>query len=105
MTPITIPKYRCAFAAAFILLLFSAQLSAQPSIRLFQSTSRSAKSSTVFSTHSTYLSVDREALASVLNRSAFILTSVPLPHIDGLPQSADLDLTEFSVITEKTRVI
>src|SRR5437899_12918458 len=102
MTPINTPKYRCALAVAFILLLFSAQVCAQPCIRLFQSTGRSAKSNTVFSAHSTYMSVNREALASVLNRSAFILTSVPLPYVEGLPQSADLDLTEFSVITEKT---
>src|SRR5438045_4129820 len=90
-----------AAIAALFLFLFVTDVSAQQSIRLFRVAS-GAKMNSAFSANSTYLSVDHQALASVLHTSGFTLQNIPLPHVEGLPQSVDLDLTEFSVITEKT---
>ncbi len=94
---------RSAAIAALFLILLTSGLFAQPSIKLFKSESN-AKHSNALSVHSTYLSIDHQALASVLMTPHFILQSVPLPNMSGLPQTVDLDLTEFSVVGEYTKI-
>ena len=94
---------RSASIAALFLILLTSGLFAQPSIKLFESVS-STKHSNTLSEHSTYLSINHQALASVLMTPHFILQSVPLPNMSGLPQTVDLDLTEFSVVGEHTKI-
>ena len=96
-------KNRCAIAIAHFLFLFAVQLSAQPSIRLFGTTSR-PKMNSALSVNATYLSVDHQALSSVLVIPHFILQGIPIPEMAGVPKSVDLDLNEFSVLTDKTTI-
>jgi hypothetical protein len=94
----------CIILVVAVFFVFAADcIIAQPSIRLFQNTNN-AKLNSALSVSSTYLSVNHQALASVLVTPHFILRGVPLPSVAGLPQSADLDLTEFSVLCEKTKI-
>ena len=96
-------KNRAGALAALFLILATTGLSAQPGIRLFRSTT-AVKAGTVLSASSANLSIDRQALASVLSTPHFILQHVPLPQVAGIPQSVDLDLTEFTVIGEHTKI-
>lgn len=95
-------SHSAVFAALFFFVSVSPLL-AQPSVKLFRATS-GVKMNTPYAANSTFVSVDHAALASALSTSRFVLQGIPLPQVAGLPQTVDLDLTEFSVITEKTKV-
>jgi hypothetical protein len=87
------------FSVCLFVLLYSGQLFAQPSIKLFKSLGISKSNTNAFS-----LSIEPHALLSVFNYGHIIIEAIPLPQSSGMPESADLDLTEFSVLGEHTHI-
>src|SRR5258708_6733469 len=97
------PKSNVLPVITCMLFLISAQVFAQPSIRLFGA-SGSSKYNEALAVNASYVTVDREALAAVRTTPHFILQGIRLPQVSGVPSTIDLDLTEFSVLTDRTTI-
>src|SRR5579872_6864869 len=103
MKKTSVPKYLRNTCIILCIQFFVGHIWAQTSIKLFEEGSVT-KSNPALYTNSKNLAVDKAALSSLLKSWHVLIQDVPLPSVTGIPQSVDLDLTEFTVIGENTRV-